>query len=87
MFSRPEKVTAGREGGTYVQGRLWDERDEVRGLVENGAMFDVCGSRAVADGTERVMKGRLQIAGYDALFAQFERVCERHDVFEEKEIR
>ena len=56
VCSRPEKVTAGKEGGTYVQDRLWDERDEVRGLVEKGAIFYVCGSRGVADGAERVMK-------------------------------
>ena len=46
----------GRERGTYVQNRLWDERDEVRGLVGKNAMFYVCGSRAVADGAGRVMK-------------------------------
>lgn len=59
VCSRVEKEgEAGRkEGGTYVQDRLWDERDEIRGLVENkDAMVYVCGSRAVADGVERVMK-------------------------------
>ena len=56
VCSRPEKGAAGKEGGTYVQDRLWDERDEIRGLVEKDAMVYVCGSRAVADGVERVMK-------------------------------
>ena len=50
--SRPEKGTAGK----YVQDRLWDERDEIRGLMEKDAMVYVCGSRAVADGVEGVMK-------------------------------
>ena len=40
----------------YVQDRLWDERDEVRGLADKGAMMYVCGSRALADGVERVLK-------------------------------
>ena len=54
--SCPEKGVAGEGVRMYVQDRLWDERDEVRGLVEEGAMMYVCGSRAVADGVERVLK-------------------------------
>ena len=50
--SRPEKGTAGK----YVQDRLWDERDEILGLMEKDAMVYVCGSRAVADGVEGIMK-------------------------------
>lgn len=54
--SRPEKGAAGKESGIYVQNRLWDERNEIRDLVEKGAPVYMCGSRAVADGVERVMK-------------------------------
>lgn len=54
--SRPDKGARGRKGGMYVQDRLWDERDEIRGLVEKDAMIYVCGSRAVADGVEGVLK-------------------------------
>ena len=54
--SRPEKGAAGEGVGMYVQDRLWDERDEVRGLVDKGAMMYVCGSRVVADGVESVLK-------------------------------
>ena len=50
--SRPGNGTAGK----YVQDRLWDERDEIRGLMEKHARMFVCGSRAVADGVEGVMK-------------------------------
>lgn len=54
--SRPETGAAGEGVGMYVQDRLWDERDEARGLVDKGAMMYVCGSRALADGVERVVK-------------------------------
>lgn len=54
--SRLDKGTGGKGSGIYVLDRLWDERDEIRGLVEKDAMVYVCGSRAVADGVERVMK-------------------------------
>ena len=52
VCSRPEKGAAGNEGGMYVQDRLWDERDEIHGLVEKGALVYVCGSRAVANGVK-----------------------------------
>ena len=42
--------------GMYVQDRLWDERGEIRALLDKRARVYVCGSRAVADGVEGVMK-------------------------------
>ena len=51
--SRPEEGTV---GGVNVHDRLWDERDEIRDLVEKDAMVYVCGDHPFADGVEEVMK-------------------------------
>ena len=56
--SRPEKSGNAKvpSTGQYVQDRLWQDREEIGKLMDKEAMVFVCGSRAVADGIEGVMK-------------------------------
>lgn len=51
-FSRAPEASGGFR---YVQERMWAERGEVRGLLEEGAKVLVCGRRAVAVAVEECL--------------------------------
>ena len=49
------KDPASSEGCKYVQDRLWQDREEVKGLWTKGARIFVCGSGSVGDGIRDVI--------------------------------
>ncbi|KAJ4289342.1 hypothetical protein N0V88_007093 [Collariella sp. IMI 366227] len=52
-FSRVEDPED--HGCKHVQDRLWNDREEVKGLWENGARVYVCGSRSLGDGVKGML--------------------------------
>lgn len=63
-FSRVESEDTEAQGAKHVQARLWNDREEVKGLWERGARVYVCGSRNVGEGVKKAM-GRI-VLGDDA---------------------
>jgi sulfite reductase (NADPH) flavoprotein alpha-component len=49
--------------GQYVQDRMIDDADQLRGLARQGARFMVCGSMAMGDGVRAVMDAVLEPLG------------------------
>ena len=47
------------EGGGYVQDALRRDAEHLRGLVAQGAILRVCGSRAMADGVAEALDAVL----------------------------
>lgn len=57
LFYAYSKKQEESEDCKHVQDRLWAEREEMKGVFEDGAKLYVCGSARVGEGVKEVTKG------------------------------
>jgi cytochrome P450/NADPH-cytochrome P450 reductase len=55
VFRAISRVQTPRNGGRYVQDMLWNAREKVRGMWEEGAKIFVCGSVEMNEGVKSTL--------------------------------